>query len=99
VAGAIGLLALGFGGQAAWRAQRAVRRVAGELTAYSLVEGDQIAVLAERLNRDGFTLQRTLTELAPRFEALALFLQRPLVAATLPWLLRRLLGRPMRRHG
>jgi hypothetical protein len=95
----MGLVALAVGGQAAWRAQRAVRRLAGELTAYGMAEADQIAVLSERLNRDGFALQHTLEEMAPRLEALALFLQRPLVAASLPWLLRRLFARPLRRRG
>jgi hypothetical protein len=99
VATGLGLIMLGAGGQAAWRAQRAVRRRAGELTAYGLEEADQMAVLADRLNRDGFVLQRTLTELAPRLEALAIFLQRPMVAASLPWLLRRMLGRPLKRRG
>jgi hypothetical protein len=99
VATGIGLVALVVGGQAAWRAQRAVRRLAGELAAYGMAEADQIAVLSERLNHDGFTLQHTLEELAPRLETLALFLRRPLVAATLPWLLRRLLARPLRRRG
>ena len=60
MATAVGLVALGFGGQAAWRAQRAVRRLAGELSAYGLAEANQIAALAERVNQDGFVLQQTL---------------------------------------
>jgi hypothetical protein len=43
-------------------------------------------------------LQHTASELFPKIERLTIFLQRPLVAAAIPWLLRRAIGRPYRRR-
>ena len=37
-------------------------------------------------------------ELFPKLEALSAFLGQPLVAATIPWMLRRAMGRPYRRR-
>jgi hypothetical protein len=51
-----------------------------------------------RLNDHGFSLQRTSAELFPKLSELGEFLDRPLVAASLPWLLRRLFGRPYKRR-
>ena len=36
--------------------------------------------------------------LAPKLETIATFVRQPLVAATIPWLLRRAFGRPYRRR-
>jgi hypothetical protein len=86
------------GGSAAWRAQRAARARARALSELAVEEAERLADLADRLNRHGFELQHTLEDLAPRVEAWSAVLRRPLVAATLPWVMRRLLGRPLRRR-
>ena len=96
--GAAGLVALGIGGTAAWRAQTAVRRRARALTEVAADEADRLADLAERLNRHGFELQHTVDDLAPKLAVWSLALRQPLVAASIPWVLRRLLGRPLRRR-
>lgn len=82
-----------------WRAQAAVRRKSATLSALAGEEGDQLQALAERLNRHGFELQHSAEVLAPRIELIMTVLRQPLVAASIPWLLRRLAGRPLRRHG
>ena len=84
---------------ATWRAQGALRRKAQTLSTLAMEEGDQLQVLAERLNRHGFELQHSAEVLAPRVELIMTVLRQPLVAASLPWVLRRLAGRPLRRHG
>jgi hypothetical protein len=43
-------------------------------------------------------LQHTASELFPKIERLTTFVQQPLVAAALPWLLRRAFRRPYRRR-
>jgi hypothetical protein len=54
--------------------------------------------LTARLNEHGFALEHTASELFPKLESLSVFLGQPLVAATIPWLLRRAFGRPYRRR-
>ena len=76
-----------------------MRRRAQTLSALAIDEGEQLQVLAERLNRHGFELQHSMEVLAPRVELIMTVLRQPLVAATIPWVLRRLAGRPFRRHG
>lgn len=66
--------------------------------AYTLREMEQIQVVAERLNQHGFDLQRTGSTFFPRLERIAKFLEAPLVAASLPWVLRRFFGQPLRKR-
>ena len=96
--GAAGVVALGIGGTAAWRAQAAARSRARAMTEFAAEEADRLADLAERLNRHGFELQHTVDELAPRLRGWTSALRQPLLAAAIPWVLRRLLGRPLRRR-
>ncbi len=93
-----GALVLAFGIQAAWRSGRAAARKANSLTAFTLQEMEQIQAVGERLNKHGFDLQRTGSRLLPKLERIGEFLQAPLVAASLPWLLRRLFGQPLRKR-
>jgi len=53
---------------------------------------------AARLNEHGFALEHTASLLFPKLQRLAAFLEQPLVAAAIPWLIRRGLGRPYRRR-
>lgn len=66
--------------------------------ASTLALGYENADLAERLNRHGFELQHTVDGLAPRLRAWTSVLRQHLLAAAIPWVLRRLLGRPLRRR-
>jgi hypothetical protein len=43
-------------------------------------------------------LEHTASELFPKIETVMIFLQRPLVAVAVPWLLRRAFRRPYRRR-
>ena len=95
---AAGAVFLVVGGSTAWRAQRAARARVRALAELTAEEAERFADLADRLNRHGFELQHTFDELAPRLAAWSAFLRRPLVAAAMPWVLRRLLGRPLRRR-
>jgi hypothetical protein len=81
-----------------WRAYRRASRRAAQLSTYALEEATEIERLTAQLNEHGFTLEHTASELFPKLEALSAFLGQPLVAATLPWLLRRAMGRPYRRR-
>jgi hypothetical protein len=54
--------------------------------------------LATRLNEHGFALQRTSALLFPKLSELSVFLDQPLVAAALPWVLRRMLARPFKKR-
>ena len=69
-----------------------------EPDAYALEEATELERLTARLNEHGFALEHTAAELFPKLERLSVFLGQPLVAATLPWLIRRALGRPYRRR-
>jgi hypothetical protein len=94
----LGAILLVAAGLACWRASRAASRSASALSAYALEEASALQALAVRLNEHGFTLQHTSAELSPKLSELGGFLERPLVAASLPWLLRRLFGRPLKRR-
>ncbi len=84
--------------QSTWRAYRKASRRAAELSSYALDEATALEQVSTRLNQHGFDLQHTTSELFPKIERLTVFLQRPLVAAATPWLLRRAFGRPYRRR-
>lgn len=92
------MIALVIGIQGTWRSFRAARKRAYELALYAADEAEQLAILSERLNRNGFELQHTADSLFPKIEQWRMVLSSPLVAASLPWVLRRLLGRPLRRR-
>jgi hypothetical protein len=81
-----------------WRAYRRASRRATELSAYAIDEAMELERLTAQLNEHGFALEHTAAELFPKLEALSAFLGQPLVAATIPWLLRRAMGRPYRRR-
>jgi hypothetical protein len=87
-----------FATVSAWRAYRKASRRASELSAYALEEATELELLTARLNEHGFALDHTASELFPKLESLSVFLGQPLVAATIPWLLRRAFGRPYRRR-
>jgi hypothetical protein len=81
-----------------WRAYRRASRRAAELSGYAQQEAAELERLSARLNEHGFELEHTASELFPKLETLSAFLGQPLVAATIPWLLRRAMGRPYRRR-
>jgi hypothetical protein len=87
-----------FATASVWRAYRKTSRRATELSAYALEEATELELLTARLNEHGFALEHTASELFPKLETLSAFLGQPLVAATIPWLLRRAFGRPFRRR-
>lgn len=77
---------------------RAARRRAYQLRIYAADEAEQLAILAERLNRNAFELRDTGARLFPKVQEWQAVLASPLVAAMLPWILRRVLARPLRRR-
>jgi hypothetical protein len=81
-----------------WRAYRRTSRRATELSAYALEQATELERLTAQLNEHGFALEHTAAELFPKLETLSAFLGQPLVAATVPWLIRRAFGRPYRRR-
>jgi hypothetical protein len=81
-----------------WRAYRRASRRADELSAYALEEATELERVTARLNEHGFALEHTASELFPKLQRLSAFLSEPLVAATIPWLIRRAFGRPYRRR-
>jgi hypothetical protein len=81
-----------------WRAYRRASRRATELSAYALEEATELERLTAQLNEHGFALEHSAAELFPKLERLSVFLGQPLVAATIPWLIRRAFGRPYRRR-
>lgn len=81
-----------------WRAFRQASRRAAELSDYAQQEAAELNRLSAQLNEHGFALEHTASELFPKLETLSAFLGQPLVAATIPWLLRRAMGRPYRRR-
>jgi len=81
-----------------WRAYRRTSTRAAELAAYANQEALELERLATRLNEHGFQLEHSLSELGPKLETLSVFLNQPLVGAALPWVLRRMFGRPYRRR-
>ena len=80
-----------------WRAYRKASRRAAELSTYAGEEAIEIERVTARLNEHGFELEHTASELFPKLERISAFLTQPLVAATIPWLIRRAMGRPYRR--
>jgi len=92
-----GLVALAVGGQAVFRSYRAARRQARIVAGYAANAAGPLEALAQRLNEHGFELQHSSAELFPKVRRLLALVNAPLVAAGLPWLVRRLLGRPLRR--
>ena len=82
----------------AWRAYRAVGRRAAHLSHYAYEEGAALQTLALRLNEHGYALHATSMLLFPRLRELSVFLEQPLVAAAVPWVLRRLLARPFKKR-
>ena len=54
--------------------------------------------LATQLNEHGFALEHSASELFPKLAQVIAFLEQPLVAVTIPWLLRRAMRRPYRRR-
>ena len=87
-----------MGVQAVWRAARAARRRAFELAVYAAAEAEEMAVLAEHLNRNGFELRNTSQSLFPKVRQWQTVLSSPAVLAAMPWVLRRVFGRPLRRR-
>jgi hypothetical protein len=94
----VGLVLLIYATTSVWRAYRLASRRAAELSSYALEEAVALERVATRLNEHGFALEHTASELFPKLQALSAFLEQPLVAAAIPWMLRRALGRPYRRH-
>ena len=94
----LGLLILTFLGLGTWRAYRAAGRRAAHLSHYAYEEAAALQAVALRLNEHGFALQATSAVLFPRLQELAIFLEQPLIAAALPWVLRRLLARPFKKR-
>jgi hypothetical protein len=82
----------------AWRAYRRVSHRAFELSTYAADEALELERLTTQLNEHGFQLEHTAAELGPKLDQILLFLRQPLIGATLPWLLRRFMGRPYRRR-
>jgi hypothetical protein len=91
-------VALVVGIQAVWRSARAARRRAFELSVYTAAQAEEMAVLAGHLNRNGFELANTSQRLFPKIRQWQTVLSSPLVLAAMPWALRRLFGRPLRRR-
>ena len=84
--------------QRAWRAYRRAARRAKELSAYAGKEAIALERLAAQLNEHGFALEHSASELFPKLGQVLAFLEQPLVAVTIPWLLRRAMRRPYRRR-
>ncbi|GAC1481734.1 MAG: hypothetical protein PVSMB9_07130 [Candidatus Dormibacteria bacterium] len=95
---ALGLVLLLYTGIRAWSAYRAVGRHAAHLSHYAYEEAAALQTVALRLNEHGFALQRTSAVLFPRLRELSIFLEQPLIAAAIPWVLRRLLARPFKKR-
>jgi len=93
------VLLLALGGQAAWRSVQDARRSAHALTAYAAEEAERLDEVSERLARHGITLHQTSTQLLPKVRRVLDFLERPVAGAVLPWILRRLFGRPFKKVG
>ncbi|HXN02798.1 MAG TPA: hypothetical protein VN973_13065 [Candidatus Dormibacteraeota bacterium] len=81
-----------------WRAYRNASRRAAELTTYASQQAIELERAAAQLNEHGFALEHTASELFPKIQRILAFVEQPLVAATLPWLIRRALARPYRRR-
>jgi hypothetical protein len=80
------------------RAYRKASRRAFELSSYAYDEATELEAIAARLNEHGFELEHTTSVLFPRIQRILAFLEQPLVAAAVPWLIRRAIARPYRRR-
>ncbi|HEY0492451.1 MAG TPA: hypothetical protein VGD57_03190 [Candidatus Dormibacteraeota bacterium] len=94
----LGILLLVYAGLQTWRAYRAAGRKAAHLSHYAYEEAAALQAVALRLNEHGYALQKTSSVLFPRLQELSIFLEQPLIAAAVPWLLRRLLARPFKKR-
>lgn len=81
-----------------WRAYRKASRRAAELSTYTYEQAIELEQAAARLNEHGFALEHTASELFPKIQRILAFLEQPLVAAAIPWVIRRALARPYRRR-
>jgi hypothetical protein len=81
-----------------WRAYRKASRRAAELSTYAYAQSIELEQAAARLNEHGFALEHTASELFPKIQRILAFLEQPLVAAAIPWVVRRALARPYRRR-
>jgi len=81
-----------------WRAYRKASRRASELSTYAFEQAVELEQAAARLNEHGFALEHTASELFPKLQRILAFMEQPLVAAALPWVIRRVLARPYRRR-
>ena len=81
-----------------WRAYRKASRRASELSSYALEQAIELEQAATRLNEHGFALEHTASELFPKIQRILTFMEQPLIAAALPWVIRRVLARPYRRR-
>jgi hypothetical protein len=81
-----------------WRAYRTASRRAAELASYASQQAIELEQAAARLNEHGFALEHTTSELFPKIQRILAFLEQPLVAAAIPWVIRRALARPYRRR-
>ena len=81
-----------------WRAYRQASRRAAELSIYANQQAIELEQAAARLNEHGFALEHTASELFPKIQRILAFLEQPLVAAAIPWVIRRGLARPYRRR-
>jgi hypothetical protein len=68
------------------------------LSTYATQQAIELEQVASRLNEHGFALEHTASELFPKLQRLAAFLEQPLAAVAIPWLIRRAFGRPYRRQ-
>jgi hypothetical protein len=94
----VGLIVLIVAMVGTWRAYRRASRRADDLSTYAADEALQLERLTAQLNEHGIQLEQSSAELGPKVEQILLFVRQPLVAATLPWVLRRFMGRPYRRR-
>jgi len=81
-----------------WRAYRKASRRASELSTYAFEQAVELERAAARLNEHGFALEHKASELFPKLQRILAFMEQPLVAAALPWVIRRVLARPYRRR-
>jgi len=81
-----------------WRAYGKASRQAFELSSYASEEAAELEGIAARLNEHGFELEHTASELFPKLQQILAFLEQPLIAAAVPWMIRRALARPYRRR-
>jgi hypothetical protein len=81
-----------------WRAYRKASRRASELSTYALEQAIELEQAAARLNEHGFALEHTASEFFPKIQRILAVMEQPLVAAAIPWVIRRALARPYRRR-